>query len=95
VHGQTIVLLAGLVFVACLAVLRTPQRVRRWIILILPVPLAILIYRWAAYRHAWTDLAAALILGLACVGLWWTLVGRRLPRPTDESIRVWTKDDPF
>ncbi len=94
-NWQTITLLAGLVFVACLAVLRTPRRVRRWIILLLPLPLAVLTYRWAAYRRAWTDLAAALALGLACLGLWWAVLGRRLPAPTDETIRVWTKDDPF
>lgn len=94
-HWQTSILLGVLVFVACLAVLRTPRRVRRWIILILPVPLVVLIYRWAAYRHTWIDLAAALGIGLAALGLWWALLGRRLPAPTDETIRVWTKDDPF
>lgn len=94
-HWQTFVPLAALVFVTCLAVLRTPRRVRRWIILILPVPLIVLTYRWAAYRRAWLDLAAGLGIGLAGLGLWWGLMGRRLPAPNDETIRVWTKDDPF
>ncbi len=92
---QTSILLGALVFVACIAVLRTPRRVRRWIILILPLPLVVLIYRWAAYRRAWFDLAIALVIGIAGLGLWWGFWGRRLPAPNDETIRVWTKDDPF
>lgn len=92
---QISILLGVLMIVACIAVLRTPRRVRRWIILILPLPLVVLIYRWAAYRHAWIELIAALGIGIAGLGLWWAFLGRRLPAPSDESIRVWTKDDPF
>jgi hypothetical protein len=39
------------------------------------------------------ELAAALGLAVLALGLWWILLGRRLPPPAEPAIRVWTKDD--
>ncbi len=92
---QTVGLLGALLFVVTLAVLRSVPRLRRVIILVLPLPAGFLVYRWAAYRGAWRELGLAAALGLAALGLWWWAVGRRLPPPGESPIRVWTKDDPF
>ncbi len=91
----TIAALAFILFAISLAISRVPRRPRRWVFLLLGLPGAILLCRWAAYRGAWGELAvsaaAALVLRLA----WWFLVGRRLPPPSEGDIRVWSKEDPF
>jgi drug/metabolite transporter (DMT)-like permease len=90
----TILGLGVLLFTLALVVLRSERRRRRWIILLVPVPLLVLIVRWAIYRQAWRETGLASALAAAALVLWWIAVGRRLPPPED-TIRVWTKDDPF
>jgi len=78
-----------------LAVVRSVKRRRRRIMLFVPLPLAVLVCRWASYRQAWIELAAAVAISSAAVALWWLAYGRRLPPPSDDNIRVWTPNDPF
>lgn len=94
VDWPTTVLLTVVMFLLGLVTLRSERRVRRWIILLLPVPTVYLIVRWAAYRGAWAEAGLSSLLGLTLLGLWWRLRGRRLP-PSASTTRVWTKDDPF
>jgi hypothetical protein len=79
-----------------LALIRTVKKgARRRLLYLIPVVVLILALRWAAYRQAWAELAlAAVAAGVICL-LWWFGYGRRLPPPTDDNIRVWTKEDPF
>jgi hypothetical protein len=78
-----------------LALIRMVRRRWRRILYLIPVVVAVLVLRWAAYRSAWRELAlAAAVTGLICA-VWWFAYGRRLPAPSDDNIRVWTKDDPF
>ena len=90
----TIVALGVLFFALALVALRSERRRRRWIILLVPIPLIVLVARWAAYRHAWAETGIAAALALVALALWWLAAGRHLAPPED-TIRVWTKDDPF
>ena len=94
VDWPTTILLAVLLFLLGLVALRSERQVRRWIILLLPVPTVYLIVRWAVYRQAWAEAGLAALLGLTFLAAWWRLRGRHLP-PSASSTRVWTKDDPF
>jgi hypothetical protein len=68
---------------------------RRWLLYLIPFVVALLAARWATYRQTWAELVVAAIAALVVCLVWWFSYGRRLPPPTDDSIRVWTKDDPF
>jgi len=94
--GVTILTLTVILTGMTVALVRSVKRGRRRRILyLIPVVVGIVILRWAAYRQAWAELVVAtLAAGLICV-LWWFAYGRRLPPPTDDNIRVWTKDEPF
>lgn len=94
VDTATILVLTGLFFVLALVTLRSERHRRRWIVLLVPVPLAYLIVRWAMYRKAWLETGVAFGLALGALAIWWLAIGHRLPPPED-TIRVWTKDDPF
>jgi hypothetical protein len=94
VDWPTAILLAALLFLLGLVALRSERRVRRWIILLLPVPTVYLIVRWAAYRQAWAEAGVAALLALTLLVAWWRLRGRYLPAAAS-STRVWTKDEPF
>jgi hypothetical protein len=94
-NWETGIVLAGLLFIVALVVIRSEPRMRGWLFLLLPVPTAVLVYRWVKYENTWTELGFG--VGVAAVGVftWWMAVGRRLPPPTGSTTRVWTKDDPF
>lgn len=68
---------------------------RRRIFLLLWLVVGVLVYRWANYRHAWDALGLAVGLSTLVFAVWWLLLGRKLPTPADDNIRVWSKDDPF
>jgi hypothetical protein len=90
----TILGLGTLLFTLAFVAVRSERRRRRWIILLLPIPTMILVVRWAIYRQAWLETGLASVLAAAAFTLWWLAIGRRLPPPED-TIRVWTQDDPF
>ncbi len=92
---QSALVIAGIFTAIALTLLRTTPRRRRWVLLLVPAPTCFLIYRWTAFREAWTELVAALLLAVLVTGVWWLAYGRRLPPPSDGKIRVWTRDDPF
>jgi hypothetical protein len=93
VEWQSTLVVAAILVALGLILLRVEPRIRRRIALLVPLPLAILIIRWAAFRRAWPEVVAAIGLAAAALGLWWVLVGRRLPPPAGPSIRVWSKDE--
>lgn len=74
--------------------LRTLAR-RRRVFLILWALVALLVYRWANFRGAWTEVGFAVAAAAILLAIWWVIYGRRLPTPTDENIRVWSEEDPF
>ncbi len=88
-------ILAAILTSLTLAVVRSDKRRRRRLLLLIPLPLLLLVCRWASYRHAWIELAVAVAITGAVVAAWWLAYGRRLPPPSDDNIRVWTQNDPF
>ncbi len=62
---------------------------------LVPMPTCFFVYRWAAFRDAWSELGTALLIALVLITLWWFVFGRNLPPPKESEIRVWSKDDPF
>ena len=78
------------------ALVRTVRKGRRrWLLALILIAVVVLASRWAAYRQTWAEFGAAALAASAVVLLWWFGYGRRLPPPTDDNIRVWTKEDPF
>jgi hypothetical protein len=78
------------------ALVRTVRKARRrWLLALTLIAVVVLASRWAAYRQAWAEFGVAALAATAVVLLWWFSHGRRLPPPTDDNIRVWTKEDPF
>jgi hypothetical protein len=94
-NWETAIVLGGLLFVVALVSVRSEPRTRRWLILILPLPTAVLVYRWVRYEKVWVELGFGVAVAGIAVFVWWVLIGRRLPPPTGSCTRVWTKDDPF
>jgi hypothetical protein len=47
------------------------------------------------YRGVWLEPIIGLALGGLLTAGWWWLWGRHLPPASSDSIRVWTKDEPF
>lgn len=94
-NWQTGLVVGGLLSAVALTVIRSEPRIRRWIILIFPLPTAVLLYRWVKYEEAWLELGVGVGMAIIGVFIWWMLIGRRLPPPTGSTTRVWTKDDPF
>jgi asparagine N-glycosylation enzyme membrane subunit Stt3 len=88
-------ILALVLLFLLLAYARTEVRVRRIVLLLVLLPAALLLVRWASYRKAWWELATALVIAALAFAVWWFALGRRLPPASSDSIRVWTKDDPF
>jgi hypothetical protein len=95
VNLSTIAALVAILSLTLLAYSRVPRRHRRWVQLILLLPGAVLVIRWAAYRQAWLELGVSTGLSLLLILAWWLAVGRKLPPPHEGNIRVWTEEDPF
>jgi hypothetical protein len=92
---QSIIILAVIFFLSLLAVLRTYPR-RRWVtLLVLFMPVLFFSLRWASFRSAWVEFGLGAVIGLSAWIAWWLLLGRRLPTPDEDSIRVWSEEDPF
>ncbi|HMK07683.1 MAG TPA: hypothetical protein VK449_01510 [Anaerolineales bacterium] len=77
------------------AMLRTVRNRRRRVLYLIPIIVALIAIRWASYRQTWAELGLSLAAAAVVCVIWWFAYGRRLPKPTDDTIRVWTKDDPF
>lgn len=89
----TMAILVIVLALVMIALVRTVRR-RRLAVLVLWLLLGVLLVRWAGYRGAWPELLLATGGALAITVGWWLIHGRTLP-PPDDSIRVWSKDDPF
>lgn len=87
--------LAVLFALTAIALFRSVITRRRRALWLLLIPLGLFTLRWAIYRSHWAELGLGVLFATVAVVVWWFAYGRRLPPPTDDNIRVWTKDDPF
>jgi len=94
VDWQTTLLLAVAFLGIGLIWLRIERRMRRFVLLVLVVPIAFLVCRWAAFRSAWSEVLISLGIASAGLAIWWATLGRKLPPPRGSTIRVLTDKDP-
>jgi cell division protein FtsB len=69
------------------------ERGRGWLVVaLLIVPAVVVIGRWASVRGHWGDVLVALAITALLTAAWWLAGGRRLPRPSSDSIKVWGQE---
>jgi hypothetical protein len=74
------------------ALLRAERRALWVVIVFVLLPGAVLIGGWAALFGRWPETVTGLgLAGLLTVG-WWLARGRRLARPSSDSIKVWGQE---
>jgi hypothetical protein len=93
-NWQTVATLVVIFSGVAMLHIRTLARRRRTFLLLWLV-VGVLVYRWSNYRDSWDATWVAAGLSVAVLLIWWIAIGRRLPPPKDDNIRVWSKDDPF
>jgi hypothetical protein len=89
---QTVVGLAALAFIVVLALLRVERRALWVVIVFMLLPGIVLVGGWAVLYSRWAELLAGLALAAAITGVWWLAGGRRLARPSSDSIKVWGQE---
>ena len=92
---QTLLVLASLSCVVTIALVRVDRRQRRRVLLILALPALFLLWRWSLFRGVWLEPILGVAMGWLAAWLWWRVRGRHLPPPDSDTIRVWSKDQPF
>ena len=86
-----IVLIAGALLLV-FTLLRV-ERKRLWVALVfLAAPTLFLMWQWASFYRRWPEVLLAFVIAGVIAGLWWLLVGRKLPAPTSDNIHVWGQE---
>ncbi len=84
----------AVVALALLLITARAERRRVWVVaLLLDLPAGYLAYLWVGWNSAWRELWVALGTALAAGLAWWFIWGRRLPRVTSDSIKVWGQEE--
>jgi hypothetical protein len=69
------------------------ERGRVWlVVLLLVLPGAIAVGRWASVGGHWPEVAVGVAIAGLIAGAWWLAGGRRLARPTSDNIKVWGQE---
>jgi hypothetical protein len=95
VNWQNALLIALLFLAVGFTIARSIARARLWILLLVGLPTLYFSLRWAAYRAAWGEWFFGVGMTSMVLLVWWIALGRKLPPPNEENIRVWTEEDPF
>jgi formate hydrogenlyase subunit 3/multisubunit Na+/H+ antiporter MnhD subunit len=91
--GGNLPVLVALFTLVGLAVQRTERR-RRWLTaLILLLPSAYLLVRWALYRGRVAEMLLSAGIALVLNGLFWLFIGRHHPPGSSDDIRVVGMED--
>ena len=78
---------------ALLFMLLRVERRALWVVVVLLVlPAGYFIWRWASVGGHLAEAGAGLGIALALTAAWWLAYGRRLPRPSSDSIKVWGQE---
>ena len=81
--------LAALVLI--FLVLRVERRVL-WLALLLVAASLLVLARWASLGGHWGEALLALAIALPLTVAWWLIIGRRLPRPDSDNIKVFGQE---
>ncbi len=73
-------------------VLRVERRAVFLVLLLLVAPAVFVVGRWAILGGHLAETWLALGIAVALILAWWLVIGRRLPRPTSDVIKVWGQD---
>jgi hypothetical protein len=84
--------LAAVGLIVLFALLRAERRALWVVIMLLLLPGVVLVGGWAVLFGKWPETLAGLGLAGAIAAGWWLAVGRRLERPTSDSIKVWGQE---
>lgn len=69
------------------------ERTRLWVVIVLlVVPGAIAVALWANLGGHWPEVVTGVGLAALLTAAWWFAGGRRLPRPSSDSITVWGQE---
>jgi type VI protein secretion system component VasK len=91
-NGLNVFGLTLLALVLMFVVLRVERRAVWLVLLLLVAPAIGVVARWASVGGHLGEAELALAIALPLTALWWLLIGRRLPRPTSDSIKVWGQE---
>ena len=69
------------------------ERRALWLVLVLLVlPAGVAVWLWASTRGHLGEAGAGLAIAAALTAAWWLIYGRRLRRPSSDSIKVWGQE---
>ena len=81
-----------LALVVALILLRVERRGLWLVLLLIVAPAIVLVGGWASMGGHLGEVGVALVIAFSLTSVWWLAYGRRLPRASSESIRVWGQE---
>ncbi len=91
-NGLNVLGLTLMALVLAFVTLRVERRVVWLVLLLLVLPAVVVVARWASVGGHWAETGLALAIALPLTAAWWLIVGRRIPRPNSDVIRVWGQE---
>lgn len=91
-NGINIFGLTLLALVLMFIMLRVERRAVWLVLLLLVAPAIVAVARWASVGEHWGELALALAMAVPLTVAWWIIIGRRMPRPNSDNIKVWGQE---
>ena len=91
-NGLTIFGLTALALLLLFLLLRVERRALWVVLVLLWLPAGVAVSRWASAGGHWPEVAVALAIALPLTLAWWLAIGRRLPAPSSDSIKVIGRD---
>ena len=91
-NGLNIFALTLLDLTLLFMLLRVERRVLWLLLLLLVLPAAVFMWRWASVGGHLPEAGLGLAIALALTAAWWLSYGRRLARPSSDSIKVWGQE---
>jgi uncharacterized membrane protein YfbV (UPF0208 family) len=91
-NGLNVFGLTLLVLVLLFVLLRVERRALWLVLVLLVLPSIVVVWRWASVGGHLGEAGVALAIALPLTAVWWLAFGRRMPRPTSDSIKVWGQE---
>ncbi len=93
-NGLNVFGLTLLALMLLFVLLRVERRGLWLVLLLIEAPAFVLVGRWASVGGHLGEVGVAVVIALSLTVIWWLAYGRRLPRPSSDSIRVWGQEKP-